>query len=108
MTSVPTPEQQAGFAPRRPFDSGAPAAAAMANGQAGQAAAAPAAAATPTNPTILQRPKVKKEKVAEITAATSKLAIDDAIKLVSAIYNYLSQILDILPYVYENIICASK
>lgn len=86
MTSVPTPEgqqpqqqqQSTGFAPRRVYEGQA----ATSNGQGGGGAPTAAAPTMPTNPTILQRPKVKKEKITELTAATGKLAIEESLKLV--------------------------
>ncbi|XP_005188137.1 interferon-inducible double-stranded RNA-dependent protein kinase activator A homolog B isoform X1 [Musca domestica] len=88
MTSVPTPEgqqpqqqqQSTGFAPRRVYEGQA----ATSNGQGGGGAPTAAAPTMPANPTILQRPKVKKEKITELTAATGKLAIEESLKLTDA------------------------
>uniref|UniRef100_T1P7W9 Double-stranded RNA binding motif protein n=1 Tax=Musca domestica TaxID=7370 RepID=T1P7W9_MUSDO len=88
MTSVPTPEgqqpqqqqQSTGFAPRRVYEGQA----ATSNGQGGGGAPTAAAPTMPVNPTILQRPKVKKEKITELTAATGKLAIEESLKLTDA------------------------
>ncbi|XP_075149726.1 double-stranded RNA-binding domain-containing protein loquacious isoform X3 [Haematobia irritans] len=74
MASAPTStEPQAGFAPRK---NPAP----VMNGQGQDTATI----SMPTNPTILQRPKVKKEKITDLTAATSKLAVDETLKLTDA------------------------
>ncbi|XP_013106418.1 interferon-inducible double-stranded RNA-dependent protein kinase activator A homolog isoform X2 [Stomoxys calcitrans] len=80
MASAPTNlenQQQTGFAPRRAYDGPAGAgvpAANVANGQ-GQASG---------TPTILQRPKVKKEKIAELTTSAGKLANEESLKLTDA------------------------
>ncbi|XP_065356834.1 interferon-inducible double-stranded RNA-dependent protein kinase activator A homolog isoform X1 [Calliphora vicina] len=86
MEPVPNPDmipQQAGYAPRRQYDQMPPNVGAvpanMSNGQ-GQMGAAPAA---PTK--ILQRPaKLKKEKVEDLIASTSKMAIEESLKLTDA------------------------
>lgn len=75
-------QQQAGFAPRRQYEqmpaNVGPVPVSMPNGQ-GQVGPVPAA---PTK--ILQRPaKVKKEKVDDLIASTSKMAIEESLKLVS-------------------------
>ncbi|XP_073823251.1 double-stranded RNA-binding domain-containing protein loquacious isoform X2 [Musca autumnalis] len=89
MTSIPTPDGQQqptiGYAPRRTYEGQQPG---TANGQ-GVGGQIPVTGATappsmPTNPTILQRPKVKKEKIADLTSATAKMAIDESIKLTDA------------------------
>lgn len=85
MEAVPNPEmhqQQSGFAPRRQYEqipaNVSPIAINMANGQ-------PQVGAIPIVLTkIMQRPvKVKKEKIGDLTASTSKLAIEESLKLVS-------------------------
>lgn len=84
MDSVPNPDmhQQAGYAPRRQYEQMPPNIAApvnLANGQ-GQVGPMPVGS-VPTQ--ILQRPpKVKKEKMAELTTATSKLALEESMKMV--------------------------
>ncbi|TMW42455.1 hypothetical protein DOY81_012465 [Sarcophaga bullata] len=86
MEAVPNPEmhqQQSGFAPRRQYEqipaNVNPIAINMANGQ-------PQVGAIPIVLTkILQRPvKVKKEKIGDLTASTSKLAIEESLKLTDA------------------------
>ncbi|XP_037806179.1 interferon-inducible double-stranded RNA-dependent protein kinase activator A homolog isoform X2 [Lucilia sericata] len=88
MDSAPNPDmmqQQAGYAPRRQYDQMPPNVAAMPpvnmpNGQGQVGGAVPAA---PTK--ILQRPaKVKKEKIDDLIATTSKMAIEESLKLTDA------------------------
>lgn len=84
MEAVPNPEMhhQSGFAPRRQYEQ-IPAnvnsiAINMSNGQ-------PQVGPMPIVLTkMMQRPvKIKKEKINDLTAGTSKLAIEETLKLVS-------------------------
>lgn len=87
MAAVPTTDvtQQAGFAPRRQYDlpvgtnAGPSSPVNISNGK--EQPNAPAITTTPT--TILQRPKVKRDKVLELTAITSRAAIEESFKVVS-------------------------
>lgn len=76
-----TPPQQTGFAPRRQYDNAAAqpvltTGEGLANGQL-PTGTVPAPQAQP-KVQVLQRPqKVKKEKITDLTSATSKLAIEE-------------------------------
>ncbi|XP_023298829.1 interferon-inducible double-stranded RNA-dependent protein kinase activator A homolog isoform X2 [Lucilia cuprina] len=88
MDSVPNPDmmqQQAGYAPRRQYDQMPANVAAMppVNLPNGQGQAGGAVPAAPTK--ILQRPaKVKKEKIDDLIATTSKMTIEESLKLTDA------------------------